>query len=584
MCFDGLMSRTKPRAHVVTTTRKHKGKTYRSHLLRRSYRDGDKVRKETIANLTPLGDHVVEIVRAALRGKELVPVDQVFDVIKSSHHGHVQAVLNTMNRLGFEKLIASRPSRERDLVVATVVARVIEPDSKLATTRSWHDTSLPEILGVTDADEDDVYAAMDWLLKRQNRIEKKLGVRHLEEGGLVLFDLTSSYFEGKTCPLAKLGHNRDGKKGKLQVNYGLLTDDRGCPVAVSVFEGNTGDPKTLLPQVQKVKEDFGLQEVVLVGDRGMISQKQIDELKHIEGVDWLTALRTEGIRKLVHGGAIQLGLFDERNLFELTHPDYPGERLVACRNPELAKLRTEKRRSLLEATAKELERVRGMVKRGKLKGADEIGVRVGKVVNKYKVAKHFELDIRDDAFDFQINEQQVAAEATLDGIYVVRTSVAAQRLDTADTVRSYKNLSRVEQAFRSLKSIDLLVRPIGHRLEDRVRAHIFLCLLAYYVQWHMIEAWRPLLFADEDQAAKATRDPVAPTKRSGRALKKAHTKKLEDGTAVHSLRTLLKHMSTIVRNTCTRKDAAPDEPTFSVDTTPNPKQQRAYDLLNEISL
>jgi transposase len=578
------MSRIKPRAHVVTTTRKHKGKIYRSHLLRRSYRDGDKVRKETIANLTPLGDHVVEIVRAALRGKELVPVDQVFDVIKSSHHGHVQAVLNTMNRLGFEKLIASRPSRERDLVVGTVVARVIEPDSKLATTRSWHDTSLPEILGVTDADEDDVYAAMDWLLKRQNRIEKKLGARHLEEGGLVLFDLTSSYFEGKTCPLAKFGHNRDGKKGKLQVNYGLLTDDRGCPVAVSVFEGNTGDPKTLLPQVQKVKEDFGLQEVVLVGDRGMISQKQIDELKHIEGVDWLTALRTEGIRKLVHGGAIQLGLFDERNLFELTHPDYPGERLVACRNPELAKLRAEKRRSLLEATAKELERVRGMVKRGKLKGADEIGVRVGKVVNKYKVAKHFELDIRDDAFDFQINEQQVAAEATLDGIYVVRTSVPAQRLDTADTVRSYKNLSRVEQAFRSLKSIDLLVRPIGHRLEDRVRAHIFLCLLAYYVQWHMIDAWRPLLFADEDQAAKATRDPVAPTKRSRRALKKAHTKKLEDGTAVHSLRTLLKHMSTIVRNTCTRKDAAPDEPTFSVDTTPNPKQQRAYDLLNEISV
>jgi transposase len=576
------MSGVLPRAHVVTTTRKYKGKTYRSHLLRRSFRDGDKVRKETIANLTPLGDHVVEIIRAALRGKELVPVDQIFKVIRSSLHGHVRAVLDTMKLLGFEKLIASRRSRERDLVVATVAARVLEPDSKLATTRWWHDTSLPELLGVADADEDDVYASMDWLLKRQRRIEKKLAARHLEEGGLVLFDLTSSYFEGKTCPLAKFGHNRDGKKGKLQVNYGLLTDHRGRPVAVSVFDGNTGDTKTLLPQLQKVKDEFGLQEMVLVGDRGMISQKQIDELRNIEGVDWITALRTEKIRKLVQGGAVQLGLFDERNLFELTHPDYPGERLVACRNPELAKLRTEKRRSLLEATAKELEKVRGMVKRGTLKGEDAIGVRVGKVVNKYKVAKHFDLTIREAAFNFQINDQRVADEATLDGIYIVRTSVPAKRLDAADTVRNYKNLSRVEQGFRTLKSVDLLVRPIGHRVEDRVRSHIFLCMLAYYVQWHMLEAWRPLLFADEDQQAKESRHPVAAAKRSASAMAKVHSKKLDDGTEVHSFRTLLKHMSTIVRNTCTRGGADSDEPTFFIDTTPNAKQQRAYDLLSEI--
>jgi transposase len=489
-----------------------------------------------------------------------------------------------MQRLGFETLIASRPARERALVVAMVAARILEPDSKLATTRWWHTTTLPASLGVSDADEDALYAAMDWLLERQDRIERKLAARHLREGGLVLYDLTSSYFEGTACPLAAFGHDRDGKHGKRQVNYGLLTDARGCPVAVSVFKGNTGDPKTLLPEVARVRAAFGLAHLVLVGDRGMIAQIQITALKTLPGVDWITALKTGAIRALVAGGHLQLGLFDERNLCELTHPDFPGERLVACRNPELAKRRAGKRHALLEATTQEIEKVRGMVARGKLKGRDAIGVRVGKVVNKYKVAKHFRLDIREDGFAFHIDEQQVAAEAALDGLYVIRTSVLEERLDAADTVRSYKLLSQVERAFRSLKTIDLKVRPIHHRLEARVRAHIFLCMLAYYVEWHMREVWRPLLFSDEDQTAKTTRDPVAPAKRSEAALRKVHAKRLDDGTVVHSFRTLLKELSAIVRNVCRRRGAGPEEPTFNMVTTPNAKQQRAYELLETITV
>jgi transposase len=489
-----------------------------------------------------------------------------------------------MRRLGFEALLASRPSRERALAVAMIVARILEPDSKLATTRWWHTTTLPADLGVRDADEDDLYAAMDWLLARQARIERKLAARHLKEGGLVLYDLTSSYFEGTTCPLAAFGHDRDGKKGKLQVNYGLLSDARGCPVAVSVFPGNTGDPTTLLPEVERVRADFGIGQLVLVGDRGMISQTQITALQRLAGVDWITALKTGAIRDLVAGGHLQLGLFDERNLFELTSPDFPGERLVACRNPELATLRARKRQALLAATRQELEKVRGMVARGRLHGQDVIGVRVGKVLNKYKVAKHFRLDIRDDGFAFGIDEAQVAAEAALDGLYVIRTSVPPARLGAADAVRSYKQLSQVERAFRSLKTIALEVRPIHHRLETRVRAHIFLCLLAYYVEWHMREAWRPLLFADEDQPAKATRDPVAPAARSEAALRKVHAKVLDDGTVVHSFRTLVTELSGIVRNVCRRQGAGPDEPTFEILTTPDPKQQRAYDLLERITV
>ena len=586
-------------------------------LLRESYRVGGSVRKRTLANLSKLPMDAVDAIKRILKGEKLVSLGDAFEIVESGSrlHGHVDAVLSAMRQLGFEKLVASRHSRERDLVVAMVAARILEPQSKLATSLWWHTTTLPEILGVSDANEDDLYAAMDWVLKRQAVIEKKLAARHLQNDGLALYDLTSSYFEGVTCPIAKLGYDRDGKKGKLQVNYGLLTNERGIPVSVSVFEGNSGDPKTLLPQVEKMQERFGIEQFVMVGDRGMITQTQIDVLREMDGVDWITALRPEAIRKLINDGLLQMGLFDERNLFEVTHPDFPNERLVACRNPELAERRRHKRRALLEATCKELEKVCRMVERrrlqgkeniraavkkllnkykvgsyyrldirddgfdfeldettmdadasrlasgnselankrlqrwkrhvetiakqldqirqrigrGQLHGKDKIGVRVGKVLNKYKVGKHFTLDIRDNSFSFEIDDTKVTAEAALDGFYVIRTSLAEQRMKTDDLVRSYKLLTQVERAFRSFKNIDLKVRPIRHRRETRVRAHIFLCMLSYYVLWHMMEAWRPLLFADEDQQAKAKRDPVAPAKRSEAAMRKIQTKKLDDG-------------------------------------------------------
>ncbi|MEK7730573.1 MAG: IS1634 family transposase [Planctomycetota bacterium] len=556
-------------------------------LLRESIRAGNKVSKHTLANLSALSMQQVEAIRRVLKGENLVAVAERFEIVASALHGHVEAVRTAMKRLGLEDLIASRSCRERDLIMSLIAARILEPDTKLATTRWWHTTTLPSILGVSDADEDDLYDAMDWLLDRQTHIEKKLAARHLRADGLVLYDLSSSYFEGSSCPLAKLGHNRDGKKGKLQVNYGLLTDARGCPVAVSVFDGNTGDSTTVIEQVRSVRQRFGVKTFVAVGDRGMISQKQIDELqgdKDNAGIDWITALKTQAIRNLVEGGALQLDLFDERNLFELTHPDYPGERLVACRNPELRKLRAYKRQSLLEATVRELKKVQAMARRGKLKGKDVIGVRVGKVVNKYKVAKHFVLDIRDDDFEFSIDENKVAAEASLDGVYVIRTSLAAERISAADTVRSYKLLSQVERAFRSMKTMDLKVRPIHHHLEKRVRAHIFLCMLAYYVEWHMREALRSMLFCDEDQDAKKTRDPVAPAKRSEAALKKAHSKLLEDGSSAHSFQTLLKSLGTIVRNTCRTPAARSTAATFEIVTTPNVQQRRAYDLLEAIKM
>ena len=553
-------------------------------LLREGYREDGKVKTRTLANLSRLPPVALAALRQILKGEKLIQAGDAFEAIASPHHGHVQAVWTAMQRLSFANIIASRPSRQRDLVVAMVVARILEPDSKLATTRWWHTTTLPAMLGVADADEDDLYNAMDWLLKSQRRIEKKLAARHLQDHGLVLYDLSSSYFEGVTCPLAARGHNRDRKKGKLQVNFGLLTDPRGVPVSISVFKGNTGDPKTLLPQVKKLREDFAVEKFVLVGDRGMIAQKQIDALREIGGIDWIAALRPEAIKKLVTSGMIQLGLFDERNLFELIHPDFPEERLVACRNLELAKRRSQKRKSLLEATVKELDKVHRMVQRGRLHGKDDIGVRVGKVVNKYKVAKHFTLDIHDTALGFTIDQEKVAAEASLDGIYVVRTSLSKRRISDDDVVRSYKRLAQVERAFRSLKTIDLKVRPIRHRLEHRVRAHIFLCMLAYYVQWHMLEAWRPILFSDEDQQAKLTRDPVAPAKRSEEALRKVQSKNLDDGSAVHSFQTLLKLLSGIVRNVCRIPGGELDTPTFDVLTTPNAKQQRALDLLGTIDV
>jgi len=576
------MARRGGAVHVVTTKRHYRGRVYQTHLLRRSFRENGTVRNETLGNLSHLPDPVIDLIRRALRGEELRPVTEQFAVVRSSHHGHVQAVLAAMRRLGFEKLLASRPSRERAVIGALVAARILWPGSKLATHRWWHVTTLPECLGVTDATEDDLYAAMDWLLERQGAIEKKLAGRHLREGGFALCDLTSSYFEGTHCPLAARGHDRDGKRDKLQVNYGLLADRAGRPVAVSVFAGNTNDPKTLLPQVDQLRQRFGVQRVAVVGDRGMISQKQIGALRERPGMDWITALRSEAIRALVEGGQLQLGLFDERNLFELQHPDYPGERLVACRNPELAKLRAHKRQSLLDATARELEKVRGMVARGRLKGAGPIGVRIGKVLNQYKVGKHFELEIRKDGFAYHLRHARIEAEAALDGVYVIRTSLPAQRLDSAEVVRTYKSLSAVERAFRSLKTVDLKVRPIYHWTEPRVRAHIFLCMLAYYVEWHMIEAWRPLLFADEETAAKSQGDPVAPARRSEAALRKVHDKRRDDGGPVHSFQTLLEGLAGIVRNTCRAPGTDETAATFTLETQRTPEQQRAYELLETI--
>ena len=641
-------------------------------LLREGYREDGKVKTRTLANLSKLPGEAIAVLRQVLQGKTMVPADELFEIIEdgSRTHGHVEAVLIAMRRLDFPGLIHSRPSRQRDLVMAMVAARILKPQSKLATTRWWSNTTLPEMLGLDQVDEDELYEAMDWLLERQPQIEKKLAARHLAEGGLALYDLTSSYFEGVTCPLAELGYDRDGKKGKLQVNYGLLTNPGGIPVAVSVFKGNTGDPKTLLPQVDKLRKEFRLEQFVLVGDRGMITQTQIDALRNIKGCSWISALRPEAIKKLMAGGSIQMGLFDERNLFELTHPDFPGERLMACRNPELAERRARKRTSLLEATTRELGQVSRMVSRGHLRGKEAIGtevekilkqykigkhykvdiredgfeyqldrdalaaevaakspgetklaetqlarferhieaiakkldkiqqrtkqgqlhgqaaigVRVGKVVNKYKMSKHVVLHIKDDSFTFEIDQASVNAEAALDGIYVVRSSVSAETMDSAQTVRSYKLLSNVERAFRCLKSVDLMVRPIRHRLENRVKAHIFLCMLAYYVLWHMTEAWRPLLFADEDQDSKSSRDPVAPAERSEGALQKVQSKQLDDHSVVHSFRTLLDDLARIVTNLCRCPRLGPEAPTFTKTTTPNPQQQRALNLLQSITV
>ena len=553
-------------------------------LLRESYRDHGKVKSRTLANLSKLPAESIEVLRRSLKGEQLLPLSEAFEVLASPHHGHVEAVLLTMRRLGLARCLAARPAHERDLVLAMITARILAPNSKLATTRWWQDTTLPAILGVEDADENDLYAALDWLLERQGRIEQKLAARHLHHDALALFGLSSSYFEGVTCPLAAFGHSRDRKKGKLQVNYGLLTNARGIPVAISVFDGNTADSLTLLPQVTRVRECFAITRFVLVGDRGMITQKQVDVLRQEDGVEWITALRPAAIRKLLADQALQMDLFDERNLFELSHPDFPGERLVACRNPQQARRRSNKRRSLLEATARELDKVCGMVKRGTLKGKAKIGVRVGKVINKYKVAKHFIVEIEAKRFTYALDADKIAAEAMLDGLYVIRTSLDQQHISAEDAVRSYKRLSSVERAFRSMKTMDLHLRPIHHHLVTRVRAHIFLCMLAYYVQWHMVEAWRELLFCDEDQQAKITRDPVAPATRSGAALRKVHSRTLDDGSEVHSFQTLLHHLSTIVRNLCRIPATGNDRATFTVTTMPNAKQQRAYELLKTINV
>lgn len=553
-------------------------------LLRESYREGTKVRKRTLANLSSLSASQIAAIRCVLAGHDMQLVAQSFEISASRPHGHVQAVAATMQRLNLASLLGAKPSPERERVLAMIAARIVAPHTKLATTRWWHTTTLAEDFGVTEANENDLYAAMDWLLSRQEAIQTKLAARHPREGGLVLYDLSSSYFEGTTCPLARLGHNRDGKKGLLQVNYGLLTDARGCPVAVSVHEGNVADAATFAAEVQRVRESFGIEQLVMVGDRGMIGHKAIAELREMDGVGWITALKTTSIRALLESGQLQLGLFDERNLVELASPEYPGERLVVCRNPQLAKLRAHKREDLLAATERSLQAIQACVQAGRLRGADAIGLRVGRVVNQYKMAKHFELAIEERSFTFERKHEAIAEEAALDGIYIIRTSVDAQRMDAPECVRNYKALANVERAFRSLKTVDLKVRPIHHRTENRVRAHIFLCMLAWYVEWHMREAWRELMFADPDQAAKAVRDPVAPAQRSQQALDKIALRALDDGTPVHSFSTLMAELATIVRNTCRTPSAGREAPTFEIVTTPNATQRRALDLIQRIRL
>jgi len=582
----GMAKRTGP-VHVVTTTRRYGGKVYHTHLLRRSYREGSIVRNETLGNLSHLPDPLITLIRRSLKGEVFVPA-AAFEVTLSRLHGHVHAVALAMQRLEVAKLLAARPCKERDCVLAMIAARILAPHTKLATVRWWANTTLPETFGVADADEQQLYAAMDWLLERQDRIQKKLATRHLEAGAMALYDLSSSYYEGATCPLARRGYSRDGKKGTLQVNYGLLTDARGCPVAISVHEGDTADPVTLDPEIDRLKTAFAIDRFVIVADRGMISQKAVDDFKTKKGVDWISALKSVSIRALVEGGQIQLDLFDERNLFEVTSPDYPGERLIACRNRELARHRAHKREDMLAATEANLLKIQARVAAGRLSGRDRIGLAVGKSVNQYKMAKHFTLDIGDDALAFSRNRDKIAAEAALDGVYVIRTSLPAEHMSAPDCVRSYKSLSRVERAFRTMKSVDLKIRPIHHRLADRVRAHILLCMLAYYVEWHMREAWAPLLFTDEDQAAKLTRDPVAPATRSAKALRKVQTRHLDDGSPTHSFSTLLDELATITRNTCRTPGAnAADRdtaPSFQLTTTASPQQRRAYDLIETIVL
>ena len=571
-------------AHVVTTTRKYKNQVYRTHLLRRSFREDGKVKNETLGNLSHLPEPVIDIIRRSLQGETFVPLGDAFEIIRSRPHGHVQAVRQAMQRLGMDALIASKPCRERELVLAMVASRIVEPAPKLATTRWWHTTTLAEDCGVSEASEDHLYAAMDWLLARQDAIQKKLARRHLRDGGLVLYDLSSSYFEGACCPLAKRGYSRDGKPGTLQVNYGLLTDARGCPVAVSVHEGNTADSRTFMPAVHKLREDFGIERMVMVGDRGMVSQKAISEMRESDGIGWITALKSSSIRALIEQGQLQMDLFDDRNLLELNSPDYPGERLVACRNEVLARLRAHKREALLAATERNLAKIKARVDAGKLAGRDAIGLRVGKIINQYKVAKHFEPAIADAAFSWARKQDSIVSEAALDGVYIIRTSVPATQMDAPQCVRNYKSLANVERAFRSIKTVDLKVRPIHHRTANRVRAHIFLCMLAYYAEWHMRETWRELMFADTDQLAKETRDPVAPATRSGPARTKATTHALSDGSPAHSFSTLMAELATIVRNTCRAPSNGSVAPTFEITTIPNPKQRHALALIENIAL
>ena len=550
-------------------------------LLRESWRAEGKIKKRTIANISHWPMDQVLALRRVLKGETLIPVDEALVTERAVSHGHVEAVLGTLRGLDLENLLTSRRSRERDLVVAMIVEQILHHDSKLADTRLWHTTTLAEELGVEDADENDLYDALDWLLARQENIQKKLAKRHLHEGCSAFYDVTSSYYEGRTCPLAKRGHSRDKKEGKPIIVYGTLCERGGRPISVDVYPGNTGDSSTVTDQVQRLTEGIGLQQVVLVGDRGMITQVQIEELSEYPGLGWITALRSGAIGKLLQKGTLQPSLFDKRNLAEISSVEYPGERLVACYNPILAEERKRTRRELLEATELELSKIKRDVQRRtkKLLEKKEIALKVGKVLNKYKVAKHFELTIEDSLLEWSRREEKIKKEEQLDGIYVVRTSEPAERLSAEDAVRQYKNLSVVEAVYRAVKGLDILIRPIRHRTEDHVRAHIFLCMLAYYVEWHMKKALAPLLFVDEElERVRWSRDPVAKAEPSESAKRKKMLLRNEDGFPVHSFKTLLVELGTRQRVYYRLNEGGP-ETTFAQLTVPTRFQRKAFDLL-----
>jgi hypothetical protein len=547
------------------------GRVYQRHLLRRSYRDGGKVRKETLANLSHLPDDAIEALRLVLAGRTMVDADASVEVTRSLPHGHVAAIAAAARKLGLPALLGPA-CRERDLAFALIVSRVARPASKLSTIGWWDDTTLGRDLGVTRASTDEVYAAMDWLLARQDGIEAGLSRRHLAPGGMALFDLSSSWVEGSHCELAAFGHSRDGKRGKQQIEYGLLTSRDGCPVAVRVFAGNTGDPKTFTEAVTVVRDKFGITGAVMVGDRGMITSARIRALKELPGMAWLTCLRAPAIKKLADDGPLQMSLFDTQDLAEITSPDYPGERLIACHNPALEAERAAHRERLLAATAAELVKIKATVEAGHLTDPAKIGVRVGKVINKRKVAKHFLTSIGEASFTWQRDQASIDAEAAFDGIYVLRTPVPVASLAAADAVAAYKDLSNVEQDFKVSKD-DLDLRPIWHRLEDRVKAHVLICMLACHLAWHLRKAWAPLTYSDEHPPARA--NPVAPAHRSRSADAKAARKITASGEPARSFRDLLGHLATLTRDTITIGGHQIEK-----ITTPTPAQRQAFDLLD----
>jgi|TARA_B100001971_G_C18225660_1_gene560222 hypothetical protein len=568
--------------HVVKIVSRQGGREYVSYLVRNSYREGSRVKKQTLANISRLPEETISVIRRSLAGETLLPVDEALRIERSWPHGHVAAVLGTARKLGLEALVDPNSSRQLDLVMAMIAARVLQPASKLATARLLDTTSLGRSLGVEDATEEELYGAMDWLLERQERIEKRLSDRYLAPGGVVLYDLSSAYVEGEHCPLAKRGYSRDGKPGKEQIEFGLLTNAEGVPVAIEAFAGNTGDPATFQAQVDKVRDRFGVEEVIWVADRGMLTSKQVAKLQEVVGAHWITALRAPTIQQLVEAGSIQLSLFDTQNLAEVTDPRYPGERVVVCHNPLLAEKRARKRDDMLEATERELAKVTAMAERGAaggragLRGSAAIGERVGRVINKYRMAKHFVWTITDTALTYARNEASIARESALDGLYVLRTDVPQERLDTTGVVLAYKSLAHVEKAFRHLKLSDLQVRPIYHYTEPRVRAHLLLCMLAYWVRREMQQALTPLLFVDE--APPARPDPVAPAPRSQEALAKDRSRRTVEGFPVHSFRTLLATLATLVKNRVI-PNGGDQRAAFDLLTQPTPLQKRAFQLL-----